>query len=90
MKITRETFTRLFNNNINLNYGDIVKGYIFNRDVTDTVLLINDLNAGNGFSCLLMDLSTKEILDSCKDIEDFKKTYKIEKVVGNIEELLNI
>lgn len=71
----------------NITYGTVLKAYITDKDEVDTIMLVNNISEGNGFNCLVLDLSTKEILADCKDIEEFKNIYKVEKIIGQVDEL---
>lgn len=74
----------------NITYGTILKAYITDKIETDTIMLLSNTSSGNGLDCLILDLDTKEILAECKDIKDFKNTYKIKKIVGDFDELFSI
>lgn len=78
---------------MNINYGSILElKNIISEGEIETVMLINNTSAGNGMSCCGLDLSSKEILFDCKNIDDFFNTYKnniIEKV-GDFDDLFSL
>lgn len=73
-----------------IKYGSIIKFNWINE--INTIMLINNITGGTGFYCCGLDLSSKEILFDCKNINDFINTYKnniIEKV-GDFDELFSL
>ena len=75
----------------NITYGTVLKIHINDEsDEVDTVMLIDNSSAGCGFDCMVLDLSTKEILMDYIDIADCKNNCDIVEVVGDFNELFSI
>lgn len=74
-------------NYVEITYGTILKAYVTSGEETDTVMLVNNMSAGNGYNCLVLDLGVKEIIADCKDIEDFVQTYEVTEVMGYFDDI---
>lgn len=71
----------------NIKYGTILKVRLTDDDEIDTVMLVDNSSAGDGYSCLVLDLRTKEIFIEYEDLDDFVEYCDIVELVGDFNDM---
>lgn len=74
----------------NIGYGTVLKAEINHVGCVESVMLVDNTSAGDGYQCLVVDISSTEVLTECSSIEDFVREYKIVDVLGEIADLMVI